>query len=97
MMMTLLPLWRTTNTSGGWYSNAMSETWVVRDQFMADMFCKFVQETIKAEKVQRTSRRTCTSRQNRAMYAAFTRLATALNESGHMLKHPFADDLGCLV
>ena len=73
----------------------MSETWVVRDQFMADMFCKFVQETIKAEKVYCYSikKETRTSRQNRAMYAVFTRLATALNESGHMLKHPFADDL----
>ena len=73
----------------------MSEMWIVKDKFMADMFCKFVHEAVSNECIYTYSikKETRTNQQNRAMYAVFTRLATALNEHGYMLKHPFADDL----
>ena len=70
----------------------MSEFWLVKNDFQAVQFIEYVEGELAAgrERSYEIKKENRTSAQNRALYAVLTRIATALNDSGHELKHPFA-------
>ena len=70
----------------------MAEFWTVKNDFQAVQFIEYVEGELAAgrERSYEIKKETRTSAQNRALYAVLTRIATALNDSGHELKHPFA-------
>jgi len=68
------------------------EFWLVKNNFQRDQFVEYIDSELEAgrERSYEIKKETRTSAQNRALYAVLTRIATALNDSGHELKHPFA-------
>lgn len=70
----------------------MAEYWLVKNGFQLNQFIEYIEGELEAgrERSYEIKKETRTSAQNRALYAVLTRIATALNDSGHELKHPFA-------
>ncbi len=73
----------------------MSETWRVTDQNTAKFFIAYIEDQVergidRAYSIEKVDR---TYRQNRAIHLLFRRLATALNEAGFEISHPFKPDL----
>lgn len=74
------------------------EIWVVKDQFQAEMFCKYVTETLRAGversySVFKPEPRGRTPQQNKGAHAAFRRLSAALNDAGYGIAHPFKPEM----
>lgn len=70
----------------------MAEYWLVKNVFQLNQFIEYIKGELEAgrERSYEIKKETRTSAQNRALYAVCTRIAVALNDSGHELKHPFA-------
>ena len=68
------------------------EFWVVKNKFQRDHFVNRVDSELEAgrEITYALKKETRTNAQNRALHAVCMRIADALNDSGHELKHPFA-------
>ena len=73
----------------------MGQTWRVTDQNTAKFFIAYIEDQVeqgidRAYTIQKMDR---TYRQNRAIHLLFRRIATALNEAGFEITHPFKPDL----
>lgn len=73
----------------------MSETWKVHDKNTCKFFVAYIEDQAekgidRVYKIQKADR---TWRQNRTVHLLFRRMATALNEAGFGISHPFKPDL----
>lgn len=73
----------------------MSQTWTVRDKNTAEFFIAYIKDQVEqgVERVYSIQKMDRTYRQNRAIHLLFRRMATALNEAGFEIRHPFKPDL----
>ena len=73
----------------------MSETWRVTDKNTAEFFVKYIESQVEQgiDRVYTIQKMDRTYRQNRTIHLLFRRMATALNEAGFEIKHPFKPDL----
>ena len=71
------------------------ERWLVDQKHKAEAFCKFVHKELEEGRprfytIVHANR---TSRQNATVHLLFRRMATALNEAGFEISHPFKPEL----
>ena len=73
----------------------MSQTWTVRDKNTADFFIAYIKDQVeqRVERVYTIQKMDRTYRQNRTIHLLFRRMATALNDAGFEIRHPFKPDL----
>jgi hypothetical protein len=73
----------------------MSETWTVKDSNTAKFFIAYIESQVeqRIDRVYTIQKMDRTYRQNRTMHLLFRRMATALNEGGFEISHPFKPDL----
>ena len=73
----------------------MSQTWKVHDKNTASFFVAYIQDQVEQgiDRVYTIQKMDRTYRQNRAIHLLFRRIATALNEAGFEIPHPFKPEL----
>ena len=73
----------------------MSQTWTVRDANTAKFFISYIEDQVKQgiDRVYTIQKMDRTYRQNRTIHLLFRQMATALNEAGFEISHPFKPDL----
>ena len=73
----------------------MSQTWKVTDQNTAKFFIAYIEDQVKQgiDRVYTIQKMDRTYRQNRTIHLLFRQMATALNEAGFEISHPFKPDL----
>ena len=73
----------------------MSQTWKVTDHNTAKFFIAYIEDQVKQDidRVYTIQRMDRTYRQNRTIHLLFRQMATALNEAGFEIIHPFKPDL----
>ena len=71
------------------------ERWLVDQKHKAEAFCKFVHKELEEGRPRFYSivHANRTNRQNATVHLLFRRMATALNEAGFGISHPFKPDL----
>ena len=71
------------------------ERWLVDQKHKAEAFCKFVHKELEEGRPRFYSivHANRTNRQNATVHLLFRRMATALNEAGFEISHPFKPDL----
>jgi hypothetical protein len=73
----------------------MSETWTVKNKDTAKFFVAYVESQVEqgVDRVYIIRKADRTYRQNRTLHLLFRRMATALNEAGFEISHPFKAEL----
>ena len=73
----------------------MSQTWTVRDTNTAKFFIAYIEDQVEQgiDRVYTIQKMDRTYRQNRTIHLLFRQMATALNEAGFEISHPFKPDL----
>jgi len=73
----------------------VSQTWKVHDKNTASFFVAYIQDQVEQgiDRVYTIQKMDRTYRQNRAIHLLFRRIATALNEAGFEIPHPFKPEL----
>ena len=73
----------------------MSQTWTVKDSNTAKFFIAYIQDQVEQgiDRVYTIQKMDRTYRQNRTIHLLFRQMATALNEAGFEISHPFKPDL----
>ena len=71
------------------------ERWLVDQKHKAEAFCKFVHKELEEgrPRLYTIVHANRTNRQNATVHLLFRRMATALNEAGFEISHPFKPDL----
>ena len=73
----------------------MGQTWRVTDKNTANFFITYIEDQVEQgiDRVYTIQKMDRTYRQNRAIHLLFRRIATALNEAGFEITHPFKPEL----
>jgi len=73
----------------------MSQSWKVTDQNTAKFFIAYIEDQLEQgiDRVYTIQKMDRTYRQNRTIHLLFRQMATALNEAGFEISHPFKPEL----
>lgn len=73
----------------------MGQSWTVKNQDTAKFFIAYIENQVEQgiERVYTIEKMDRTYRQNRTLHLLFRQMATALNEAGFEISHPFKPDL----
>ena len=73
----------------------MSQTWTVKDSNTAKFFIAYIEDQVEQgiDRVYTIQKMDRTYRQNRTIHLLFRQMATALNDAGFEISHPFKPDL----
>ena len=73
----------------------MSQTWTVKNKDTAKFFIAYIEDQVEQgiDRVYTIQKMDRTYRQNRTIHLLFRQMATALNEAGFEISHPFKPDL----
>ena len=73
----------------------MSQTWTVKNKDTAKFFIAYIEDQVEQgiDRVYTIQKMDRTYRQNRTIHLLFRQMATALNDAGFEISHPFKPDL----
>ena len=73
----------------------MSQSWKVKDKNTSEFFITYIRDQVEqgVERVYTIEKMDRTYRQNRTLHLLFRQMATALNDAGFEISHPFKPDL----
>ena len=73
----------------------MSQSWRVHDKNTSEFFITYIRDQVEQgiERVYTIEKMDRTYRQNRTLHLLFRQMATALNDAGFEISHPFKPDL----
>jgi hypothetical protein len=73
----------------------MSQTWTVKDSNTAKFFIAYIEDQVeqRIDRVYTIQKMDRTYRQNNALHLLFRNMASALNDAGFEISHPFKPDL----
>jgi hypothetical protein len=73
----------------------MSQSWTVKNKDTAKFFIAYIEDQVEQgiDRVYTIQKMDRTYRQNRTIHLLFRQMATALNEAGFEISHPFKPDL----
>jgi hypothetical protein len=73
----------------------MSQTWTVKDSNTAKFFIAYIEDQVEqgVDRVYTIQKMDRTYRQNNALHLLFRNMASALNDAGFEISHPFKPDL----
>ena len=73
----------------------MGQSWTVKDKNTSEFFITYIRDQVEQgiERVYTIEKMDRTYRQNRTLHLLFRQMATALNEAGFEISHPFKPDL----
>ena len=73
----------------------MSQSWTVKDKNTSEFFITYIRDQVEQgiERVYTIEKMDRTYRQNRTLHLLFRQMATALNDAGFEISHPFKPDL----
>ena len=73
----------------------MGQSWTVKDKNTSEFFITYIRDQVEQgiERVYTIEKMDRTYRQNRTLHLLFRQMATALNDAGFEISHPFKPDL----